>query len=161
MIHYGMNKKVNRFLFLSAIIILVLVITWFTVRIGVSNKPDLIIESVTFEYSSARYQIRVKNIGSAPAYGPIYISNTYDDLDMNNNRYSYTTIIKYPDEPPLEPNESYIATDIWVSSKSGTIRFIVNGPAPDIHASKKGKYPPIPIIDESNFNNNTYTFSRD
>ncbi|MFA5316931.1 MAG: hypothetical protein WC369_05890 [Dehalococcoidales bacterium] len=150
----------------------------------INTKPDLIIENVTYELKwsdtstgdsivYAEYTIRVKNIGNAPANGSFHAEWTHtifqasSDRDIQNNHYSRGQMLKYTDSSPIRPNETFVGKVQDISPEVGTVRFIINNPNPDLPTSAPNSpdvttHPNkvnLPEIDESNFNNNTYTLT--
>lgn len=140
-----------------------------SIACSISNpKPDLIIEDVTYEFKTqetdlsdvivyGEFTIQIKNIGDAPANGYIYVS--FD---------GGTGAIKKDANTPIKPNETFIGKiQTGPLSSNETARLIVNDPnmlQSDTLPDLGDGYPqnvkaPRLVIDESDYDNNTYTFT--
>lgn len=140
---------------------------------ALNPKPDLIIESVTYDYksfgsgdwqsSALVYTISVKNIGNAPAKGSVWVSYASGPSVPDG---SGGQLLKYDTEPPIKPNEIYNG-EVTPAIESGTITFVVNDindsminspqPIPDIPGYPQNRIAPRLLIDESNYKNNAFT----
>ena len=131
------------------------------------NKPDLIIEKITYLRQQNcwedphggvvcsgipmfQFNLKIKNIGDADLDQSFYISNSRSNKDFQSVYCPHTTIVNYP-PTDLRANEFIDVTfNDFVNDSTAKVLFVIN--TNDLFS--KGR--PLPKIDEQRYDNNSY-----
>jgi hypothetical protein len=154
------------------IIFLVLLIIPNTL-IGQSGKPDLIITNVELKYDTTKFirkpgepeswsdnlhfpifLITVKNIGNRDFSYSFYIAFANDASDIRIGRYSHLNFVN-TEKNLIRSNDSLIVQVEGIYRNANHFKFYIPSDG------KLFNNRVLPLIDESNYNNNTYECSFD
>lgn len=125
-------------------------------------KPDLIIESISYEryYNGDDgvvslgkvyiFTLKIKNIGSSDFQDRFYISNTHTKGDIENKHFSHTGRVNETKEKiPINGSIEVKVMD-EINQETKNIVFLINTDG------KKHIKHALPRIEELNYDNNTY-----
>ncbi len=153
------------------IILILLIMIFPNTLITQNGKPDLIISNVELKYirpnhihkpgepvsgsdnlPRPRFYITIKNIGNKDFSDAFYIAYTNDESDIRIGRYSRLSIVNR-DKNIIEVNGSLIVEVGGIYDNNNHYKFYLHsvGKPYDNHI--------LPIIDESNYDNNEYECS--